>query len=69
MEFFKSQSNEALLLAFLIGCTTFLLFYFLVYFCVPNGGLENPVDFVVPFPEQCKAGWKGRVLDNPSIKV
>lgn len=69
MEFFKSQSNETLLLAFLIGCITFLLFYFLVFFRVQKGDLENPVDFVVPFPEQCKAGWEGRVLDNPSVKV
>ncbi|KAI4269544.1 MAG: hypothetical protein LQ337_007215 [Flavoplaca oasis] len=31
--------------------------------------VEAPVDYAVPLPEQCKPGWSGRILDNPSIKV
>ncbi|KAL9613108.1 MAG: hypothetical protein Q9167_002325 [Letrouitia subvulpina] len=30
---------------------------------------ETPVDFLVPIPEQINSGWKGEVLDKPSIKV
>ena len=27
------------------------------------------VPYTVPIPEQCKRGWEGKVLENPSIKV
>jgi len=30
---------------------------------------EKAVDFTTPAPEQCRPGWRGRVLDDPSIKV
>ncbi|KAK5734016.1 Meiotic Sister-Chromatid recombination aldehyde dehydrogenase [Elasticomyces elasticus] len=30
---------------------------------------EPAVSFTVPAPEQCKPGWQGKTLDNPSIKV
>ncbi|KAL8646437.1 MAG: hypothetical protein Q9226_006859 [Calogaya cf. arnoldii] len=30
---------------------------------------EAPVDYAVPLPEQCKPGWAGRILENPSIKI
>ncbi|CAO1598773.1 MAG: hypothetical protein LQ349_008549 [Xanthoria aureola] len=30
---------------------------------------EAPVNFSVPLPEQCKAGWSGRILEDPSIKI
>lgn len=30
---------------------------------------EASVDFSVPVPEQINSGWKGEVLDKPSIKV
>ncbi|KAK3699707.1 Meiotic Sister-Chromatid recombination aldehyde dehydrogenase [Vermiconidia calcicola] len=30
---------------------------------------EQAVDFTVTAPEQCKPGWKGRILDEPTIKV
>lgn len=30
---------------------------------------EAAVDYSVEPPEQCSPGWKGRVLDEPSLKV
>ena len=30
---------------------------------------ERPVDYSVPTPEQCKPGWEGEELDEPSIEV
>ena len=30
---------------------------------------EAPITFAVPVPEQCKPEWKGRILDEPSVKV
>ncbi|KAI4278464.1 MAG: hypothetical protein L6R38_005247 [Xanthoria sp. 2 TBL-2021] len=30
---------------------------------------EAPVDYAVPLPEQCKPGWSGTILENPSIKI
>ena len=30
---------------------------------------ETPVSFRIPVPEQCSSGWKGELLDEPSIKV
>lgn len=30
---------------------------------------EKPALYRVPVPEQCAPGWKGEVLENPSIKV
>ena len=30
---------------------------------------ERPIKYDVSIPEQCKSGWKGRILDDPSIKV
>jgi hypothetical protein len=30
---------------------------------------EAPTPFTVPIPDQCRPGWKGTVLDEPSIKV
>lgn len=30
---------------------------------------EKAVDFTVAAPEQCRPGWRGRVLDDPSIKI
>lgn len=30
---------------------------------------ETPVNFTVPVPKQCSPGWKGELLNEPSIKV
>ncbi|KAF2149467.1 ALDH-like protein [Myriangium duriaei CBS 260.36] len=31
--------------------------------------LEQAVDFKVSLPEECRPGWTGKVLENPSLKV
>jgi len=30
---------------------------------------EKAVIFKVPLPQQCEPGWRGEILDTPSIKV
>jgi len=30
---------------------------------------EDAIDFSVPVPEQCRPGWKGKQLQEPTIKV
>jgi len=37
------------------------------FFC--RADPEQPVNYVVEPPEQAKPGWKGEVLDKPSLKV
>jgi len=34
-----------------------------------HGFTEAAITFSVPVPEQCRAGWQGKQLDEPSIKV
>ena len=34
-----------------------------------RGFTEAAITFSVPVPEQCRAGWQGKQLDEPSIKV
>lgn len=44
-----------------------VLMIFVVYILKPN--CESPVLFQVSVPEQCAPGWKGEVLEDPTIKV
>lgn len=34
-----------------------------------RGASEEAIIFSVPVPEQCRAGWQGKQLEEPSIKV
>ena len=54
---------KAVGIGIVIIITTTILFYVL------KPDPEAPVEFTVPVPEQCKPGWKGKVLDQPSLKV
>ncbi|KAK4550739.1 hypothetical protein LTR36_000318 [Oleoguttula mirabilis] len=38
-------------------------------YVLARGDVEKAVRFTVPTPEQCKPGWKGKILDDPAIKV
>ncbi|KAL8868837.1 MAG: hypothetical protein Q9174_004722 [Haloplaca sp. 1 TL-2023] len=31
--------------------------------------VECPIHYEIPVPEQCKPGWTGKVLEEPSIKI
>ncbi|KAL9578480.1 MAG: hypothetical protein Q9212_005689 [Teloschistes hypoglaucus] len=46
-----------------------LLAYVTLVFLLFREDIEAPVDYNVPLPEQCKPGWKGKTLDEPSIKI
>lgn len=69
MEFSILHTQEYFLPTLFIGCLTCAIIYLLVYNGVLCIDLECPINFTVPLPDQCKADWEGRVLDNPSIKV
>lgn len=45
-----------------------LLFTYLVVWSIRTKA-ESAVDYTVEEPEQLKPGWKGKVLDSPSIQV
>ena len=34
-----------------------------------HSNAEEAIEFSVPVPEACRAGWEGKQLDEPSIKV
>ena len=36
---------------------------------VLNPDAERPIHFQIPVPEQCNPQWRGKVLEEPSIKV
>lgn len=46
-----------------------LLTYLVAKSTIFRANDEASVNFSVPLPEQCKAGWSGRILEDPSIKV
>ncbi|KKY13573.1 putative aldehyde dehydrogenase [Diplodia seriata] len=46
-----------------IALTTLFCFTWYTY------DVEAAVDYSVEPPEQCSSGWKGRVLDQPSLKI
>ncbi len=38
-------------------------------YTIINDGEESALDFNVPVPEQCKPGWEGGLLGEPTLKV
>ncbi|TKA59765.1 hypothetical protein B0A55_11778 [Friedmanniomyces simplex] len=48
------------LVALLVAWLSYTLF---------NSDPEAALPFTLPTPEQCKTGWQGKVLDDPSIKL
>lgn len=50
-----------------------VLCIYIAYFVVRIGFFhpndEAPVRYEVPLPEQAKAGWSGKILEKPAIKV
>ncbi|KAL8636202.1 MAG: hypothetical protein Q9228_006378, partial [Teloschistes exilis] len=46
-----------------------LLTYVTLVFVLFREDTEAPIDYTVPLPEQCKPGWKGKTLEEPSIKI
>jgi len=51
----------------LFATVTALVVVVLTYLLSP--GQEKAVEYEVAVPEQCKFGWEGTVLIEPSIKV
>jgi hypothetical protein len=64
MEVIDFLSKEAVLTAFLL-----LLFSPILYFGLSASSYDDPVEYNVPTPEQCRPGWDGEILSEPSIKV
>ncbi|KAI4233368.1 MAG: hypothetical protein L6R40_007093 [Gallowayella cf. fulva] len=73
MELFSAYLPEDLpWLEISIAILCVILANILAIFTIPrilSQGEEAPIDYYVPLPEQCKPGWTGRILEEPSIKV
>ncbi|KAF2237812.1 Aldedh-domain-containing protein [Viridothelium virens] len=46
-----------------------ILFVPILYIILSGPSFEEPVEYDVPVPEQCRQGWDGKILDEPSIKA
>lgn len=51
------------------GLVPVLVSFLVLYILGRKSGLEAPVPYNVTPPEQARPGWKGEVLDEPSLKV
>lgn len=57
-------SKQELIWWFCFSILTYVVFSILL-----RSDVEDAIEFNVPVPEACRAGWKGKQLDEPSIKV
>jgi len=53
----------------LIWWSCFSILTLVVLKILLHGNAEEAIEFSVPVPEACRAGWEGKQLDEPSIKV
>lgn len=47
----------------------FSILTYAVFTILLRSDAEDAIEFSVPVPEACRPGWKGKQLDDPSIKV
>lgn len=57
-------STQELVWWFCFSILTLVVFKILL-----RSNAEDAIEFSVPVPEACRAGWEGKQLDEPSIKV
>jgi hypothetical protein len=53
----------------LVWWSCFSLLTLVVFKILLHSNAEDAIEFSVPVPEACRAGWEGKQLDEPSIKV
>jgi hypothetical protein len=53
----------------LVWWSCFSLLTLVVFKVLLHSNAEDAIEFSVPVPEACRAGWEGKQLDEPSIKV
>jgi hypothetical protein len=53
----------------LVWWSCFSLLTLVVFKILLHSNAEDAIEFSVPVPEACRAGWEGKQLDDPSIKV
>ena len=53
----------------LVWWSCFSLLTIAVFKILLHSDAEDAIEFSVPVPEACRPGWKGRQLDEPTIKV
>jgi hypothetical protein len=53
----------------LVWWSCFSLLTLLAFKILLHSEAEDAIEFSVSVPEACRSGWKGKQLDNPSIKV
>ena len=63
LRFAVDPNIAAILTVTYCAVTTWLLYRFL------RPDREKAVDFSTPAPEQCAPNWRGKILDEPAIKV
>lgn len=54
---------------FFIALAAGAIIYVFFSYSVIGNDEDSALDLNVPVPEQCKPGWQGKLLDDPSIKV
>jgi len=67
MDFLQSIPEDQYGHVELLAAATALVAVVLTYLLTP--GHEKAVEYEIAVPEQCKPGWEGEVLAEPSIKV
>lgn len=53
----------------IIWWSCFSILTYAVFKILLQSNVEDAIEFSVPVPEACRPGWKGKQLDDPSIKV
>jgi hypothetical protein len=53
----------------LVWWSCFSLLTLVVFKILLHSNAEDAIEFSVPVPEACRAGWEGKQLDETSIKV
>lgn len=53
----------------LVWWSCFSLLTIAVFKILLHSDAEDAIEFSVPVPEACRPGWKGKQLDEPTMKV
>lgn len=53
----------------IIWWSCFSVLTYAVFKILLQSDVEDAIEFSVPVPEACRPGWKGKQLDDPSMKV
>ena len=69
METLKNPLPNVPWLEILIFALSIAIVFIVFDHTVLNDSTEQPVALNVPVPEQCRANWKGKILQEPKLRV